>query len=220
MAAQYFVWFFCLLPLILPWSNMKLKWEGITCSLLWIGAQTHWLLWGYLLEFKGKNVFIQLWLGSILFLAANTYVLISVIHHHRYSPVFRGVKNAPSRKPVKFDWVITNYYKVEHNLLRTLVGIFWWCQFWEETLVGSFWWYQILRGDLKLVANPSSVRSARQYAFGIQICTSRSSYEIVGFSGCLAFFYFLRYPNQTIWTLFYKLVFVFFCLILLRVELL
>ncbi|KAJ0810451.1 putative GPI mannosyltransferase 1 [Helianthus annuus] len=29
ITAQYFVWFFCLLPLILPWSKMKLKWEGI-----------------------------------------------------------------------------------------------------------------------------------------------------------------------------------------------
>ncbi|KAF7126433.1 hypothetical protein RHSIM_Rhsim11G0028900 [Rhododendron simsii] len=30
ITAQYFVWFFCLLPLILPWSNMKLKWKGFT----------------------------------------------------------------------------------------------------------------------------------------------------------------------------------------------
>lgn len=103
MTAQYFVWFFCLLPLILPWSNMKLKWKGLANTLLWMGAQTHWLMWGYLLEFKGKNVFIQLWLASILFLAANTFVLISIIGHHRYSPVFRELELVASEKPQKRD---------------------------------------------------------------------------------------------------------------------
>lgn len=88
ITAQYFVWFFCLLPLVLPWSNMKLNWKGLSCIILWVGAQLHWLMWGYLLEFKGKNVFLQLWIASILFLAANSYLLISVIHNHRYSPVF------------------------------------------------------------------------------------------------------------------------------------
>ncbi|KAH7835812.1 hypothetical protein Vadar_030091 [Vaccinium darrowii] len=29
ITAQYFVWFFCLLPLILPWTNMKLKYEEV-----------------------------------------------------------------------------------------------------------------------------------------------------------------------------------------------
>lgn len=88
ITAQYFVWFFCLLPLVLPWSNMKLNWKGLSCIILWVGAQLHWLMWGYLLEFKGKNVFLQLWIASILFLAANSYLLISVIRNHRYSPVF------------------------------------------------------------------------------------------------------------------------------------
>ncbi|XP_015883714.3 GPI mannosyltransferase 1 [Ziziphus jujuba] len=93
ITAQYFVWFFCLLPLILSSSNMKLKWKGLSCAILWVGAQLHWLMWGYLLEFKGKNVFLQLWMASILFLAANTYLMISVIQHHRYFPVFSRVEN-------------------------------------------------------------------------------------------------------------------------------
>ncbi|KAJ4720420.1 GPI mannosyltransferase 1 [Melia azedarach] len=83
VTAQYFVWFFCLLPLILPWSNMKLKWEGVSCILVWMGAQLHWLMWGYLLEFKGKNVFLQLWLASLLFLAAN-----SIRPHLDYSSAY------------------------------------------------------------------------------------------------------------------------------------
>ncbi|KAJ6802174.1 GPI mannosyltransferase 1 [Iris pallida] len=89
ITAQYFVWFFCLLPLILPWSSMKLKWGGLMCTLVWMGSQIHWLMWGYLLEFKGQNVFLQLWLASLMFLAANTWVLLMIIKHHNYSPVFK-----------------------------------------------------------------------------------------------------------------------------------
>ncbi|XP_008447908.1 GPI mannosyltransferase 1 [Cucumis melo] len=88
VTAQYFVWFFCLLPLILPWSKMKLKWKGVLSVSIWTGAQLHWLMWGYLLEFKGKNVLIQLWLASILFLAANTAVLSLIIHQHKLSALF------------------------------------------------------------------------------------------------------------------------------------
>ncbi|XP_026396957.1 GPI mannosyltransferase 1-like isoform X1 [Papaver somniferum] len=103
ITAQYFVWFFCLLPLILPWSTMKLKWEGLSCIFIWMCAQIHWLMWGYLLEFKGKNVFIQLWLGSILFLAANTWVLVMVIRRHIYSPVFLLQERRTSSKTRKLQ---------------------------------------------------------------------------------------------------------------------
>lgn len=96
ITAQYFVWFFCLLPLILPWSNMKLKWTGLSCILFWMGAQTHWLMWGYLLEFKGKNVFLELWIASILFLAANTFVLIKIIRYHTYSSLFQRLEFSSS----------------------------------------------------------------------------------------------------------------------------
>lgn len=98
ITAQYFVWFFCLLPLILPWSIMKLKWKGLACIILWIGAQTHWLMWGYLLEFRGKNVFFHLWVACLLFLAANTFVIINTIRSHLYCPLFKQLKPASKFK--------------------------------------------------------------------------------------------------------------------------
>lgn len=101
ITAQYFVWFFCLLPLILPWSNMKLK-LGLLCIFLWVGAQTHWLLWGYLLEFKGKQVFMYLWVASLLFLAVNTFVLICVIIHHTCSPLFKPLEHVNRTKSTKY----------------------------------------------------------------------------------------------------------------------
>ncbi|CAA7405437.1 unnamed protein product [Spirodela intermedia] len=88
ITAQYFVWFFCLLPLILPWSKMKLRSEGLICISVWMGSQLHWLMWAYLLEFKGKNVFIQLWAASIIFLLANAYVLVMVIQRHKLASLF------------------------------------------------------------------------------------------------------------------------------------
>ncbi|XP_022952483.1 GPI mannosyltransferase 1-like [Cucurbita moschata] len=93
ITAQYFVWFFCLLPLILPWSKMKFKWKGLLSISIWTGAQLHWLMWGYLLEFKGKNVLIQLWMASILFLAANTAVLSLIINQHKLSALFTLPEN-------------------------------------------------------------------------------------------------------------------------------
>uniref|UniRef100_A0A1J3IGD0 GPI mannosyltransferase 1 n=1 Tax=Noccaea caerulescens TaxID=107243 RepID=A0A1J3IGD0_NOCCA len=103
ITAQYFVWFYCLLPLILPWSRMKLKWEGLLCIILWIGAQTHWLLWGYMLEFKGINVFLQLWMASLVFLAANTFVLVKIIQRHRFSPLFRYNESSDTKNVTKLD---------------------------------------------------------------------------------------------------------------------
>lgn len=108
VTAQYFVWFFCLLPLILPWSKMKLKWKGVLSVSIWTGAQLHWLMWGYLLEFKGKNVLIQLWLASILFLAANTAVLSLIIHQHKLSALFVLPETAVdnTKKSKKCNWCI------------------------------------------------------------------------------------------------------------------
>ncbi|KAH1237356.1 GPI mannosyltransferase 1 [Glycine max] len=103
ITAQYFVWFFCLLPLILPWSKMKLRWDGLSCILVWIGAQTHWLMWGYLLEFKGKNVFLQLWAAGLLFLAANIFILVMIIRHHKYASVFKALEYANSKNAAKLE---------------------------------------------------------------------------------------------------------------------
>lgn len=90
ITAQYFVWFFCLFPLILPWTTLMLRWKGTLCMLLWTAAQVHWLMWAYALEFQGKNVFLQLWLASITFFGANIFVLSIIIRHHTFAPSTRS----------------------------------------------------------------------------------------------------------------------------------
>lgn len=81
ITAQYFVWFFCLIPLILPWTRLTLR-RGLLCMLLWTAAQLHWLIWAYALEFRGYTVFFQLWLASLMFFIANVLVLCIIIWHH------------------------------------------------------------------------------------------------------------------------------------------
>ncbi|CAM6125279.1 unnamed protein product [Calypogeia fissa] len=88
MTAQYFVWYFCLLPLILPYTTLKLRWKGTVIMAIWTGAQLHWLGWAYLLEFKGKNVFLPLWIASLIFFAANIFVLFMVIAYQTCGPLF------------------------------------------------------------------------------------------------------------------------------------
>jgi GPI mannosyltransferase 1 subunit M len=82
---------------------MKLKCKGLACVVLWMGSQLHWLMWAYVLEFKGRNAFIQLWIAGLMFLAANTFVMIMVMKHHKYtllfsSPVKSGLKIASKKE--------------------------------------------------------------------------------------------------------------------------
>eukprot|EP00494_Astrolonche_serrata_P020271 UN20489 len=82
---------------------MKLRWKGLVCALVWMGSQLHWLMWAYLLEFKGRNVFVQLWAAGIVFLAANTFVMIMVIRHHRHTPLFSAPAGPGTKMAAKKD---------------------------------------------------------------------------------------------------------------------
>lgn len=81
ITAQYFVWFFAFLPLILPSINMTRR-EAVLCAGLWLFSQLHWLAWAYHLEFEGMNIFVPLWLASLLFFSANIVVLCQVISNY------------------------------------------------------------------------------------------------------------------------------------------
>ena len=43
--------------------------------LLWVLPQLHWLLWGYLLEFQGTAVHLQVWCASVVVLAGNVCLM-------------------------------------------------------------------------------------------------------------------------------------------------
>uniref|UniRef100_A0A7S0RXY5 GPI mannosyltransferase 1 n=1 Tax=Pyramimonas obovata TaxID=1411642 RepID=A0A7S0RXY5_9CHLO len=91
--AQYFVWFFAFLPLVLPSLSPLTLGSPATVALgVWGLTQVHWLAWAYALEFKGWHVFLPLWGASVLFLLGNIGVLCTLIRDYRCSPVFAGGK--------------------------------------------------------------------------------------------------------------------------------
>lgn len=73
--AQYFVWYYCLLPLLLPHLPWPPPRRLVGAAAFWAAAQVTWLGWGYMLEFKGLGVYLPLWAASCVFLAAHTALL-------------------------------------------------------------------------------------------------------------------------------------------------
>jgi len=82
VTAQYFLWYFSLLPLILPQLGFSKK-DIILGGLLWGFAQSSWLLPAYMLEFKGNNTFLFIWLEGLAFFCANVGILAKLIRKYR-----------------------------------------------------------------------------------------------------------------------------------------
>lgn len=71
---QYFIWYITFIPLMLhrmPVFTISF----ISTLLLWFGSMLLWLGLGYLLEFQGWNVFLYLWMASILFFLSHILFL-------------------------------------------------------------------------------------------------------------------------------------------------
>jgi phosphatidylinositol glycan class M len=69
--AQYFVWYYSLLPIALQCMPWPLPKQLKTAGIMWVGTQLNWLFWAYLLEFEGLGVHLMLWFAGVLFLIAN-----------------------------------------------------------------------------------------------------------------------------------------------------
>lgn len=77
--AQYFVWYFSLLPLVLQHLRWPLPRGLAAAAAAWLVAELHWLGWGFLLEFKGVSAFLGLWAASAAFLVANALLMAKLI---------------------------------------------------------------------------------------------------------------------------------------------
>eukprot|EP00040_Diaphanoeca_grandis_P028654 m.166299 g.166299 ORF g.166299 m.166299 type:complete len:446 (-) comp31422_c0_seq3:59-1396(-) len=83
--SQYFVWFWCLFPLIIPQSTISVK-QSVVLGALWLGSQGLWLNSAYGLEFEGHDTFLRLWGCGLLFFVCNAIVLVCIILKHRVCP--------------------------------------------------------------------------------------------------------------------------------------
>lgn len=78
MTSQYFIWFLSLLPLVAHSFKMAPTHAFIMPG-IWMVSQGAWLFYAYLLEFKCREVFILVWLKSIVFFCTNIFVLCQLI---------------------------------------------------------------------------------------------------------------------------------------------
>ncbi|KAH7099703.1 PIG-M-domain-containing protein [Auriculariales sp. MPI-PUGE-AT-0066] len=92
--SQYFLWYMWFLPLVLPRLHLE-RWEKIALPSVWVAAQALWLSIAYGLEFERRQVFLPLWVASMVFLVANGWLLSRMLRAYA-----RGAEPS-SREPTR-----------------------------------------------------------------------------------------------------------------------
>lgn len=83
ITSQYFIWYLTYLPFFVDYFiekfNDKKYFELIKLAIIWISSQGVWLLFGFMLEFQNKNVFVELFVAGCFMLIGNVYVISKLI---------------------------------------------------------------------------------------------------------------------------------------------
>lgn len=84
--SQYFLWYLCLLPLIVDSVNISLK-KVIVLTAAWFTSQALWLTAAYYLEFEGMNTFVFVWAAGVVFFIVNIVILNQLVRHYQRKPL-------------------------------------------------------------------------------------------------------------------------------------
>ncbi|RWS02210.1 GPI mannosyltransferase-like protein [Dinothrombium tinctorium] len=76
--SQYFLWYLCLLPLIVPFIEIGQR-SALKLMFIWLAAQLFWLLSAYFYQFRRIDSFLHVvWFFSIIFLFVNLTLLLKI----------------------------------------------------------------------------------------------------------------------------------------------
>lgn len=67
ITAQYFTWYWCLIPVTMQSLRHIPRNTAMVCAALWGGTLGWWLYCAYQLEFEGQSNFLVVWQASLLF---------------------------------------------------------------------------------------------------------------------------------------------------------
>ncbi|CAH1780435.1 unnamed protein product [Owenia fusiformis] len=79
--SQYFLWYLCLLPVIIPNLNISRR-KAIVMVTAWFLGQGLWLTPAYFLEFQGQSTFLYIWIAGLAFFLINIWILGVIIQNY------------------------------------------------------------------------------------------------------------------------------------------
>jgi len=96
--SQYFMWYLCFLPLIIPQSKLlKKPIQTVLLIIAWVATQAIYLSSAFKLEHLGQNNYVNIWLTELLFFAANIWIIYSFMKNNNNTPMFLKGNINPSK---------------------------------------------------------------------------------------------------------------------------
>ncbi|CAG9790076.1 unnamed protein product [Diatraea saccharalis] len=103
MTSQYFIWFLSLLPLVVHNFQLIPAAKALILIIMWVSAQCSWLFYAYLLEFNCREVFILIWLMSVVFFYTNIIILSELISSYTPGYGFGMINSISNNKKSKVE---------------------------------------------------------------------------------------------------------------------
>jgi phosphatidylinositol glycan class M len=103
--SQYFMWYLCFLPLIIPQSKlMKKPIQAILLIIAWVATQAIYLSSAFKLEHLGQNNYINIWLTELLLFVANIWIIYSFMKNNNNTPIFSEGKINPNKITIPIEY--------------------------------------------------------------------------------------------------------------------